>query len=134
MREIKFRVYWDNAFYRLKGIDFQNGICQLNGADIINKKDAVIEQFTGLKDKNGVEIYEGDKIKYATDSDLYLDSDGNVYVDEWIESTVSWQNSYPAFDIDNHTIEYNLLSSPEIIIEVIGNIHEEKKNENKKTT
>jgi len=92
MKEIKFRI-WDTCFekyvnYKLK---YKNG--KLYG---IYRHPIVIEQYIGLKDKNGKEIHEGDivewwdklgVVKYEkefTTYNIYAIKNGKV-TDSWFE-------------------------------------------------
>lgn len=60
MRQLKFRV-WDK-FY--KDFNLIDDLYWFEGNYVHNSEDARIEQFTGIKDCNGVDIYENDLIDF----------------------------------------------------------------------
>ena len=65
MREIKFRA-WDkdrNQMFDVVELNLFSQNLTLSGSDkrlITSYSSVVLMQYTGLKDKNGVEVYEGD--------------------------------------------------------------------------
>lgn len=128
MREIKFRAWHkaDKKIYEV--IAFNLSKWFLRGKAHPMPRSAIeLLQYTGLKDKNGVEIYEGDLIKFWSGSES--EEDAQISVVKW---WVDEDNNYPAFDLDhnmisNYYFESNVLSELSewcIDFYVIGNIHE----------
>jgi hypothetical protein len=76
-REIKFRA-WDKSCNKMRG---ENGIkdCFSLRSDGVYNDDYILMQFTGLIDKNGKEVYEGDIVIH--DSEKIVVSYGIQSVD-----------------------------------------------------
>ena len=76
-REIKFRAWSHGEMIRVFSIEFENGKSYLNNGKTIYHEigdealaNARLMQFTGLKDKNGKEIWESDIIKHRVGPDI----------------------------------------------------------------
>ena len=135
MREIKFRA-WDKyteEMWNVETLHIEDEYVDLFKTNIYEKplenpwakiSDVILMQYTGLKDKNGVEIYEGDIVKVISGhgwedvSDVVFGLTDKRY------------GSYPAFCMPGVETESNSFSevfdSGDYEIEVIGNIYEHK--------
>lgn len=86
----------------------------LEDFDIINKGDSksVILQFTGLKDKNGKEIYEGDiVIPFSLENKM----NKSVIVYEFKEFRIKGESLYWNWDLRQIEIIGNIYENPELI-------------------
>ena len=135
-REIKFRA-WDKITKQLvylnkstfvnyevddKNIGFELTLDGLgkesNQKTWLRKpKDYVLQQFTGLKDKNGREIYEGDILKSVTK---------NIYSIEFNYGKFILNGNYCDEMYDFNCSEYRDGQNSSERFEIVGNIFENK--------
>ena len=118
MRELKFRI-WNGLQFVTKSEVY---IKACNGSlwdyDDGNLWSAIakIQQFTVILDENGVEIYEGDIVKYRRGFDVERESRELI-------SYIKFQNGAFGFDMKGFNDMFMSLEN-DSDIEVIGNIFE----------
>lgn len=115
MKDIKFRAWLvtrEKGYMAVDGMEFfPNGIAVWKKLDRdlqFLPGEAEIEQFTGLKDKNGREIYEGDIVRCVKSIGVIEYTEDRFFI-KWIS------HSFMSDKLSVH-VKYD--------IEVIGNIHE----------
>ena len=89
--------------------------------DMVEVIEETIGQFTGLKDKNGKEIYEGDVVRYDDISDLG-ESLGEVAVVEYMDDqgcfdplAIGYSGCYYSRYIENTEVIGNIHDNPELL-------------------
>lgn len=129
MRELKFRV-WDQKFKNFINGDLffeqiegaeENSQLRYSQVKLNAYHGYVIQQFTGLKDKNGVEIYEGDIVGFEIE--VFGREETNLVIVEFDlgEFVGKWPDSPTECAIPMYIRGwYDLRKKPQ----VIGNIFE----------
>jgi len=124
-RQLKFRIWdkqnkewiyeWDASHKRLAislvGLVYHGGY-----DDVLLENDYVIQQYTGLKDSKGNDIYEGDILTCK-------------YADQEVTEAISYSEDYASFTHGEHALWRGWIGEAEIIGNIFENPDYFKNNE-----
>ena len=120
MKEIKFRAWdeedkimrnWEEVILEKEhGDDYWLEGYKENDVVTSFDHEQILEQYTGMKDKNGKEIYEGDVVI--------------ANYDEEEQGAVVWDSTELEYGIDIGSVQMKMGCFYSRELEIIGNIHE----------
>ena len=120
-REIKFRV-WDKDLKRIRYLNTEHDFIRFDALGRVyyeNMQTGLGEwfsdlmQYTGLKDKNGKEIYEGDIIKSLINTFKIVFKKGCFFA-----VGINREQEYTLFE------EFEMCNKANVNLEVIGNVYD----------
>lgn len=118
MREILFRGKrkdngewaYGSLFAEYKRVEITRGTCNNVGIEGVDVIPETVGQYTGLTDKNGKKIFEGDILNCSSFSGI----------NDFKNCAVKWCDLFLSFRSDKHSLSGDFRQD----YEVIGNIHD----------